>query len=114
SMRRSATGRRLGSSRSWTLRNPLGSATGHLHDPAPHDVAVGVETLVDRRLARRKYSSVVTRKHLGELGRNLIEVLEHLSRHGRLGLVDVPLQQVTEDLDISAAEWKQLELARGQ
>ena len=29
------------------FRNPLGSATGHLQDSGPDDVAVGVEPLVD-------------------------------------------------------------------
>ena len=38
-----ATGRRGGSSRSRVCRKPWGSATGGLHDPAPHLGAVGVE-----------------------------------------------------------------------
>ncbi len=53
-------------------RAPLGwgstirSATGHLQDPGPHHVAVGVEALVDRALAGAEHRRVVARQHLGE------------------------------------------------
>src|SRR6478672_7781362 len=64
SMRRIGTGRRGGSSRSGTLMKPRGSATGHLQDAAPHDVAVGVEAFVERGLPRREDGGVVARENL--------------------------------------------------
>ncbi len=63
------TGRRGGSSRSRTLRKPFGSATGHLHDPGPDDVAVEVEPLgLGACLRTATHARVVARHDLGEPG----------------------------------------------
>src|SRR5215204_1896877 len=83
SMMRTGTGRRAGSSRSVVFRKPLGSATCHLQDSGPDDIAVGVQPLGDGGLTGLQHSRVVAGQHADEVEGFRLEVLEH--RGGELG-----------------------------
>src|SRR5690606_40167428 len=76
SMMRTGTGRRAGSSRSVALRKPLGSATGHLQDAGPDDVAVGVEPLGAGVLTGLEDGGVVARHDAHEVRRLRLEVVQ--------------------------------------
>ena len=94
---------------------PSGSATGHLQDAAPDDVAVGVEPLVDGVLAGLQHRRVVARQHLDEVAA--------IGRRSRRAVAAASAESVSatccssrsrEDLDVGAAERLQLELAGGE
>ena len=111
-MMRTGTGRRGGSSRSVTFRKPFGSATRHLQDAVPDDVAVGVEPLGDRLLAGLQHGRVVAREHADEVVELGLEVREQRRRERRVGLGDVLLEQVAQDLGVARSELAELEFAR--
>src|SRR5690606_35886949 len=84
SMMRTGTGRRGWSSRSVVLRKPLGSATGHLQDAGPDDVAVRVESLLGRLLAGLQHRGVVARQDTDEVRDLGVEIVQESG--GELGV----------------------------
>src|SRR3954454_8875473 len=108
-MRRTGTGRRAGSSRSVVFRKPLGSATGHLQNSVPYNVAVGVQALGNCCVTGFEHRGVVARKHLGEAIERGVALLEQSLGEGGSGLVDVLAQQIEKDLAVGASELEQVE-----
>src|SRR6187200_3450366 len=106
---RTGTGRRVGSSRSRTLRKPCGSATGRLHDPLPDLRAVEVEALRLGRGADVEDTLVVARKHDGEPVPALRPGLEEPFGHRRLGPVAVRLEQAAKDLLVVVPQRNQVD-----
>src|SRR5690606_36607684 len=110
-MMRTGTGRRAGSSRSVTFRKPLGSATGHLQDPAPDCVAIRIDTGCLGFLAHGLHCREVAWQYSYEFGCHDIEVVQHPLSQWRLGTLGVLGEQAAQYFEIRTVEISELQFS---